>query len=179
MNINILRIELFHIISLLCHHLCIISISLCQNFFVKIENLKHQIKYTSIVPTSNIRFQSTRNYIPIKHLIIPLEIQIGFLNIETANKTGTMNKFHEKRQFNTYYLRWIPVEHNYMSKIIHKGIVRNQSYLSLNGKNLHIIIELLVGPLDNFVYENEIVKCRDEFITYQIDDGKNQWKIPG
>lgn len=108
-----------------------------------------------------------------------MKIQIGFLNVETANKTGAMNKFHGRRQFNTYYLRWIPIAHNYVSKIIlHRGIVRSQFYLSLNGKD-SFIIELLVGPLDNFVYENEIVKCRDEFITYQIGDGKSPWKIPG
>lgn len=90
-----------------------------------------------------------------------------------------MNKFHRRRQFNTYYLRWIPVEHNYVPKIIiHRGIVQNQSYLSSNGEDF-FILELLVGLLDNFVYENEIVKCRGEFITYQIGDGKNQWKILG
>lgn len=87
-----------------------------------------------------------------------------------------MNKFHRRRQFNTYYLRWIPVEHNYVQKIIiHRGIVQNQSYLSSNGEDF-FILELLVGLLENFAYENEIVKCRGEFITYQIGDGKNQWK---
>lgn len=69
-----------------------------------------------------------------------------------------MNKFHRRRQFNTYYLRWIPVEHNYVPKIIIlRGIVQSQSYLSLNGEDF-FILELLVGLLDNFVYENEIVK---------------------
>lgn len=93
-----------------------------------------------------------------------------------------MNKFHRRRQFNTYYLRWIPVEHNYVPKIIihryNRGVVQSPPYLSLNCEDF-FILELLVGLLDNFVYENEIVKCRGEFITYQIGDGKNQWKIPG